>query len=53
MSTLESAGLSAAVDARLDFAGQLFEAIRERSKDVEGVTRPAWSSRARLDYHWG
>ena len=39
------AGLAAAVDARLDFAAQLFEAIRERSKDIEGVTRPAWSAR--------
>ncbi|GHD44781.1 Zn-dependent hydrolase [Thalassobaculum fulvum] len=32
-----------AVDARTDFAAALFETAREASRDVEGVTRPAWS----------
>ncbi|MDF1790541.1 MAG: hydantoinase/carbamoylase family amidase [Thalassobaculaceae bacterium] len=32
-----------AVDARTGFASDLFDAAREASRDVEGVTRPAWS----------
>lgn len=32
-----------AVDDRTDFAAALFDAARDASLDVEGVTRPAWS----------
>lgn len=37
------AAIGRAVDARADFATALFDAAREASRDVEGVTRPAWS----------
>ena len=43
MSAVEPAVLSAAVQARLPFAEDLFDAIRKESVDIEGVTRPAWS----------
>ncbi len=44
MSRSDRERLAAAVQARLPFAAELFHATREVSKDVEGVTRPAWSA---------
>ena len=44
MSACDIPALTAAIEARLPFADDLFEAIREESRDIEGVTRPAWSS---------
>ncbi|MSO76350.1 MAG: M20/M25/M40 family metallo-hydrolase [Alphaproteobacteria bacterium] len=43
MSAPNPAALSDAIERRLAFADGLFQAIRERTKDSVGVTRPAWS----------
>ncbi len=44
MSGVDPSILSAAIEARLPHANDLFEKIRRESADVEGVTRPAWSA---------
>lgn len=45
---MEPVEIAGAVEARLGFAEQLFEDMANRTHDVEGVTRPAWSERDRL-----
>jgi N-carbamoyl-L-amino-acid hydrolase len=45
---MQPADIASAVEARLGFAEQLFADLANRTHDVEGVTRPAWSERDRL-----
>ena len=45
---MEPTEIANAVGARLGFARQLLDDIAIRTRDVEGITRPAWSERDRL-----
>ena len=45
---MQPAEIARAVEARLGFAEQLLADMANRTRDVEGVTRPAWSERDRL-----
>jgi len=45
---MQPGDISGAVEARLGFAERLFEDMANRTHDVEGVTRPAWSERDRI-----
>lgn len=44
----DAAALADAVAHRVPFADRLFRAIRERTRDTVGVTRPAWSAQDRI-----
>ena len=39
-----SSSLAAAVRSQMPLATRIFDAIRERTADHVGITRPAWSS---------
>ena len=43
MPLTDTAALTGAVEARIPFAEALFDAVRAKSTDIAGVTRPAWS----------
>jgi len=45
---MQPSEIARAVAARLGPAEQLFEDLANRTRDVEGVTRPAWSERDRI-----
>jgi len=45
---MQPSEIARAVEVRLGPAEQLFEDLANRTHDVEGVTRPAWSERDRL-----
>lgn len=45
---MQPAEIARAVEVRLGFAEKLFDDMADRTRDVEGVTRPAWSERDRI-----